>query len=802
MNKIMLFTINRTKWLTVALVSLLLLTICSPFSVTAESPQPQVSQAGSTNPAQPMNQQAYSDVPVTAWYAEAVNTWIMLGILNPKQGDKLSPQLNMTRGDFAKFLAISLDLSPSKSASTFKDMPVDGELTGYVAALHDAGLAKGYQDGTFRPNLKITRAEVASLIVTAKKLKPEPQVGSGFRDVPQKSWYAGAIGALTKAGIASGKSKVNFTPNANIVLAEGITLLYRSFYTPSIIQDIGNDGTIKIDGKNYRAGTSVQGIFQASNKAALHNAAIKFTYSGDMIKSVEGLIIGYKDSLTETNAPIIFDAKGNTVNGTVIVNSNQVALAHLEVKEDLNLTPAVQSDFFAYNVLIQGKTVFLKDNGRPKSQITNIWFEHSDLGQLYLFNSTLLKKVDDSADKISQSGFKSKGEVSSLENNIYLKKVGIRADLPSPSDFKSKGEVRISAATSTTEDIQQLYVAYFNRPADSAGLQFWQGTIDADKGTVVVTGSFAGMPEYEAKFSGTSNSQIVDQIYLNLFGRPADSTSLAFWAGSIDAAATGINSGIAVNSGADLGPLQLTFENINATVTAAANTELSADTSSTLNTLTLQPGVSVQSSSQTPIDTLIIGNSDTVGPTSAGSTSFTGSANIGQTIVTGNAGNVNLNVQGTIGSLQITGNNPRLDLGDATSIANLIVPSGVTPASFFVNGNDFSRVKAVNGQSTAPIPTPNTNSSPSQGPNPSPSPSQGPNPSPSPSQGPNPSPSPSQGPNPSPSPSQGPNPTPSPSQGPNPTPSPSQEPNPTPSPSQGPNPNPSPSQGPNPSAGT
>jgi len=423
----MSFTINRTKCLTVALASLLLLTIYSPLGVEAESPQPQVSQAESAVSAQPINQQRFSDVPDTAWYAEAVNAWIMLGILDPKQGDKLNPQLVMTRSDFAKFLAISLGLSPSNSASPFKDTPVGTSLTGYITALHEAGLVKGFQDGTFRPNSEITRAEAASLIVTAKKLKPEPQVGSQFRDVPQKSWYAGAVGALTKAGIASGKSKVNFAPNTNIVRAEGITLLFRSFFSPSIIQDIGNDGTIKIDGQTYRAGASVQGIFHPSNKSALQNAAIQFTYAGDTIKSVEGLIIGYKDALNGLDAPIIFDAKGNSITGSVIVSSNQVAVAHLEIKGDLNLTPAVQSDFFAYNVLVHGKTVFLKDNGRPTSQITNIWFEHSDLGQIYLFNSALLKKVDNHVSKTSQSDFKSMGAVRSFADNTYLKKVDLGA---------------------------------------------------------------------------------------------------------------------------------------------------------------------------------------------------------------------------------------------------------------------------------------------------------------------------------------------------------------------------------------
>ncbi|OMF24537.1 hypothetical protein BK133_22730 [Paenibacillus sp. FSL H8-0548] len=710
----MLFTINRTKWLTVALVSLLLLNICSPFNVVAESSQPQVSQKGSAASAEPINQPRYLDVPDTAWYAEAVNTWIMLEILNPKQGDKLSPQLAMTRGDFARFLATSLSLSPSKSASTFKDMPVDGELTGYVAALQDAGLAKGYPDGTFRPDLKITRAEVANLIVTAKKLKSEPQVGSGFRDVPQKSWYAGAVGALSKAGIANGKTKDSFAPNANIVLAEGITLLYRSFFSPSIIQDIGNDGTIKIDGHTYRAGASVQGIFQPSNKAALHNAAIQFTYAEDTITSVEGLIIGYKDALTGMDAPIIFDAKGNTVNGTVIVGSNQVALAHLEVKGDLNLTPAVQSDFFAFNVLVQGKTVFLKDNDRPKSQITNIWFEHSDLGQLYLFNSALLKKVDINADKTSQLSFKSKGEVRTL-------------------------------GVTNIEDIQQLYVSYFTRPADQLGLQFWTDSINDNPETITAANSFADSPEYNAVFAGHSSDQIVDQIYLNVFGRQPDSAGLAFWAGAI-AAGTDTGSGTVGNSAIDRSPLQLTVENIQSTVTASVDTELSADISTTFSTVTVQSGVNLQVASSTPIDTLNIGDSDTADDTPPGSTSFTGSVNIAQTIVNNNVGVVNLNVQGTIGNLRVTGSNPQIDLGAGTSITNLIIPSGVNPATIFASVGDLSSVRAINGQSTAPTPNPNPN------PNPNPSQSQSPSPSPEPSESPNPnqSPEPSQGPNPNP----------------------------------------------------
>ncbi|RJE86363.1 hypothetical protein D3P07_20080 [Paenibacillus sp. 1011MAR3C5] len=673
----MIFTINRTKFLSVALVLLLFLSICSPFSAAAEVPQTQVSQAGSATSALIMNQQRYSDVPDTAWYAEAVNTWVMLGILNPKQGDKLSPQLVMTRGEFARFLAISLELSPSKNASKFKDIPADGELTGYVTALHDEGLAKGYTDGTFRPNSNITRAEVASLIVTAKKLKSEPQGGSQFRDVPQQSWYAGAVGALTKAGIVSGKSKDSFAPNANIVLAEGITLLYRSFFSPSIIQDIADDGTIKIDGQIYRAGKSVQGIFQLSNKAALHNAAIQFTNTGDTISSVEGLIIGYKDALAGMAAPIIFDAKGNTVNGNVIVSANQVAVARLEVKGDLNLAPAVQSDFFAFNVLVQGKTVFLKDNGRPNSQITNIWFEHSDLGQLFLFNSALVKKVDASEDQTSQPGSKSKGEVRTL------------------------GAVDISF-------VSELYISYFDHPS-AADISFYLDNINADF-TIATAESFASFPEYSAGNDWTSTDPTISASYTDIFGRQPDPEGLAFWVGAITSPLGSI--------GGNHDALNVSFANINSSFfIAGVDTELSLDESSKLDTLTLHGGVGVEYDGQLPIGTLTIDTLALSAPALNALTSFAGLSNIGKVTMPVNAGRVSLNVPG-IDTMQLAGGNTQLALGASTSIHNLIVPPEVNPASFFENEEDFSGVKAINGQSTAQTPSP----SPSPSPSPEPSP--------------------------------------------------------------------------------
>ncbi|MFC5470487.1 S-layer homology domain-containing protein [Cohnella suwonensis] len=404
----------HTKWLSGILAAVvLLLAFHAPVSKAAELQQAQVNEADSTvsNPAPgTISMQRYSDVPDHAWYAEAVNDWIARGILAPNEGDTFQPRFVTTRGDFAYLLAYSLGLAPSATSGVFTDVS-GNELAGYFAALKEAGLANGYQDGTFRPNQPVTRAEAASWIAAALKLTLKPQTGSPFRDVPTTSWYSGAVGELTSMGILSGKTKDRFAPGDVIARAETFNLLYRSFYKSYLIQDIKEDGTIIIDGHAYRAGDSVKGIFQRSNLTALRNAAIQFTRHGDTIVSVENLHIGYKDALAGQHESLVFNAQGNTINGVLIVNADQLSLANVEVKGDLLLTSAIKTNFFGYDVLVLGQAVYLEDTGTPKSQIANLEFQQSDLGKLVLANSANVKQVNLVPDTLSKSSRNPKNEV-------------------------------------------------------------------------------------------------------------------------------------------------------------------------------------------------------------------------------------------------------------------------------------------------------------------------------------------------------------------------------------------------------
>lgn len=93
----------------------------------------------------------------------------------------------------------------------------------------------------------------------------------------------------------------------------------------------------------------------------------------------------------------------------------------------------------------------------------------------------------------------------------------------------------MAIVTAHVTAVQQLYVAYFNRPADTAGLEYWTNVVEAQKGsTAAVSAAFAAEAEYKTAYANMTNAQVVNQVYQNLFGRPAEAAGQAYWADLLD----------------------------------------------------------------------------------------------------------------------------------------------------------------------------------------------------------------------------------------------------------------------------
>ena len=108
--------------------------------------------------------------------------------------------------------------------NAYSDVPDTAWYAAAVSTLSKMGVISGYPDGTFRPNAPITRAEFAAMIArfdeTAKSADPP------FTDI-SGHWAESAIGKAYGNGWVEGSSKTVFCPESNLTRAETATLLNR-----------------------------------------------------------------------------------------------------------------------------------------------------------------------------------------------------------------------------------------------------------------------------------------------------------------------------------------------------------------------------------------------------------------------------------------------------------------------------------------------------------------------------------------------------------------------------------------------
>ncbi|WP_117314805.1 DUF1800 family protein [Chromatocurvus halotolerans] len=91
-----------------------------------------------------------------------------------------------------------------------------------------------------------------------------------------------------------------------------------------------------------------------------------------------------------------------------------------------------------------------------------------------------------------------------------------------------------SLAQDFIEDVQKMYIAYYGRPGDPGGLTFWSSKIrEANGDLTLIAENFGNSKEFTDRFGSLSDSELVDNIYLQLLGRSADPEGLNFYVGKL-----------------------------------------------------------------------------------------------------------------------------------------------------------------------------------------------------------------------------------------------------------------------------
>ena len=144
----------------------------------------------------------------------------------------VKPQRSITRAEvatiFYRLLEDDVRDDYDTTRNNFSDVTSDSWYNQTVSTLASMGILKGYEDGTFRPNASITRAEFAAIATRFFEETGATYEPGTFTDVTGDEWFAGAIMDAVNLGLIGGYEDGTVRPNNNITRAEACAIVNRT----------------------------------------------------------------------------------------------------------------------------------------------------------------------------------------------------------------------------------------------------------------------------------------------------------------------------------------------------------------------------------------------------------------------------------------------------------------------------------------------------------------------------------------------------------------------------------------------
>lgn len=132
----------------------------------------------------------FSDVEADKWYSAAVGYLVAAEILSGYPDGTFRGNNQITRAEFTTIATKFYESAPTDTIS-FLDVAESHWAYGFIRSAYSMGLIQGYPDGTFGPELSITRAE--AFVIVNKLLGWDASSVAGgkadFTDLTGSEWY-------------------------------------------------------------------------------------------------------------------------------------------------------------------------------------------------------------------------------------------------------------------------------------------------------------------------------------------------------------------------------------------------------------------------------------------------------------------------------------------------------------------------------------------------------------------------------------------------------------------------------------
>lgn len=181
------------------------------------------------------NANLFLDVAPQDWYFDEIDFAATQGLLNGVAPKEYVPNNGLTRAMFVTMLHRLLSgkqLVPEVAELSFTDLEQDAWYEEAVFWAAHNEIVDGYEDGSFRPDRKISREEMCVILdrlLTLLKKNVEADELT-FSDAERIApWAAESVARLVKTGVIRGQENNRFAPTATATRAEAATVLHRLY---------------------------------------------------------------------------------------------------------------------------------------------------------------------------------------------------------------------------------------------------------------------------------------------------------------------------------------------------------------------------------------------------------------------------------------------------------------------------------------------------------------------------------------------------------------------------------------------
>ncbi len=270
------------------------------------------------------------------WAQATIEAWQNEGRIGGYEDGTFRPDQSITRAEFVRLLNSAVSTQGS-AAISFSDVSPSDWYYNDVAKAVGNNIASGFEDGTFKPNETVTRMQAAVFISNALMLTSNEAGANGFTDAAQlPAWAKGAVGAVVAGGYMSGYPDGSFGGSRGMTRAEAVSTLDRVLKGGNTTQVPSDTTEPTTPDTSTEESTSNEGnmVWQSGGKGSSSSSGGGGGGGGGSSSSDDSK---YKN--VTINASNVSDYAGKTLTGTtsVYVDENGIDLSSIKFNGDVRI---------------------------------------------------------------------------------------------------------------------------------------------------------------------------------------------------------------------------------------------------------------------------------------------------------------------------------------------------------------------------------------------------------------------------------------------------------------------------------